>query len=190
MNVTTLAPPAAEPVTLAEAKDYLRIGSDEQDELVTALIAAARARIEDLTGVAMITRGLRVTLDWWPRWTVDRRWLRLPIRPAGVLNAVRVFDGHGDPVVVTSRFTLPPGRSAKLTWTDGAFPWPGQAVGGIEIDYDAGFGDGPEDVAEGLRLAVKRLAAHAFSARDADSIAGLLPVDVAGLVAPWRRVRL
>jgi hypothetical protein len=43
-------------------------------------------------------------------------------------------------------------------------------------------------VADGLRLVVKRLAAHAV--RDPESIAGARPVDVAGLVAPWRRVRL
>lgn len=190
MIVTTLAPPAAEPVGLAEAKDYLRIGTDEHDELVAGLIGAARSRVEDLTGVAMITRSLRLSLDWWPKGTVDRRWMRLPVRPSASLIAVRVFGGHGDAVTVTSRFTLPAGRSARLMWTDGAFPWPGQRIGGIEIDYAAGFGAAPEDVAESLKLAVMRLAAHAFSSRDPETIAGPLPVDVAGLIGPWRRVQL
>ncbi len=190
MIATMLAPPAAEPVGLAEAKDYLRIAGDGQDGLVGELIAAARSRVEELAGVAMITRSLRLTLDWWPQGTVERRWMRLPVRPSGELNAVRVFDGHGVASVVTDRFTLPAGRSAKLMWTDGVFPWPGLRVGGIEIDYEAGFGEAPEDVAEGLRLAVKRLAAHAYNARDPETIAGPLPVDVAGLLSPWRRVRL
>lgn len=190
MIVTTLAGPAAEPVGLAEARDYLRIAATAEDGLVAHLIAAARSRIEEATGIAMITRSLRVTLDWWPRGTVDRRWLRLPARPAGALNAVRVFDRHGAAQVVTERFTLPAGRQAKLLWTDGAFPWPGQRLGGIEIDYDAGFGEAPEDVADSLRLAVKRLVAHAYAARDPETLAGALPVDVAGLIAPWRRVRL
>jgi uncharacterized phiE125 gp8 family phage protein len=190
MIVTTLAAPAAEPVGLAEAKDYLRVSGDGEDGLVGHLIAAARSRIEEAAGVAMITRSLRASLDWWPRGTVERRWLRLPVRPAGELIAVRVFDAHGEAVTVTSRFTLPAGRQAKLMWTDGAFPWPGQRIGGIEIDYEAGFGEGPEDVADSLRLAVKRLAAHAYAARDPSSIADALPMDVAGLIAPWRRVRL
>ncbi len=190
MIVTTLAGPAAEPVGLAEAREYLRIGNDGQDALVGRLIAAARARIEELTGVAMIVRSLRVTMDWWPRGTSERRWMRLPVRPAGVLAAVRVHDGRGNASVVTSRFTLPPGRAAKLMWVDGVFPWPGQRVGGIEIDYAAGFGETADDVADSLRLAVKRLAAHAYNTRDPGTIAGPLPVDVAGLIGPWRRVQL
>jgi uncharacterized phiE125 gp8 family phage protein len=190
MIVTTLAGPAAEPVSLAEAKDYLRIAGDGQDELVAGLVGAARARIEELTGVAMIVRTLRVSLDGWPRGTMERRGVRLPVRPAGALSAVRVFDAYGEAAVATSRFTLPAGRAAKLMWTDGAFPRPGQRVGGIEIDYAAGFGEAPEDVADGLRLAVKRLAAHAYIARDPETMSGALPVDVAGLIGPWRRVQL
>lgn len=190
MIMTTLAEPAAEPVGLAEAKDYLRIAGDGEDGLVQSLIAGARSRIETLAGVAMITRTLRVTMDWWPRGSVDRRTVVLPVRPADELVAVRVFNGSGVAQTVTDRFTLAPGRSARLVWTDGAFPWPGQRANGIEIDYLSGFGDEPDDVAEGLRLAVKRLVAHAYHARDAETLAGPLPEDVAGLLSPWRRVRL
>lgn len=112
MIVTMLAPPAAEPVGLAEAKDYLRIGGDGQDGMVDELIAAARSQV--LAGVAMITRSLRLTLDWRPQGTVERRWVRLPVRPSGALNAVRVYNRLGVANDVTSRFSLPARRSAKL----------------------------------------------------------------------------
>jgi len=157
MIATMLAPPAAEPVGLVEAKDYLRIVGDGQDGLVGELIAAARSPVEELTGVAMITRSLRLTHDWWPQGTAERRWVRLPVRPSRALNAVGVYNGFGVASDVTSRFTLPAGRSAKLRWTDGVFPWPGLRLGGIETDYAAGLDEAPEDVAEGLRLAVMRL---------------------------------
>jgi uncharacterized phiE125 gp8 family phage protein len=190
MNVTTLIAPAAEPLGLAEAKEYLRIAYDGENGLVTALIAGARARIEELAGVAMISRTLRVTLDRWPVRTAQTRVVRLPVRPAGELVAVRVFDAEGVAETVTARFALAPGRAARLVWTSGAFPWPGRKADGIEIEYAAGFGEAPDDVAEGLRLAVKRLVAHGYHARDPGSMLGALPEDVAGLVSPWRRMSL
>ena len=50
MIVTMLAAPAAEPVGLAEAKDYLRVSGSGEDGLVGHLIAAARSRIEKAGG--------------------------------------------------------------------------------------------------------------------------------------------
>ncbi len=190
MHVTTLVPPAAEPLGLAEAKDYLRIAGEAQDTQVSAVLAAARARIEEATGLALIVRTLRVTLNHWPAGMLETRILRLPVRPAGELVAVRVYDKAGAAETVTDRFALEPGRPARLIWTGGRFPWPQRRAAGIEVDYTAGFGEAAEDVAGGLRLALKRLAAHAWLARDAGTLAGALPEDVAGLLAPWRRVRL
>src|SRR5690348_5594094 len=110
MNITTLVAPAAEPLALAEAKDYLRIAYDGEDDLVGGLIAAARARVEALAGIAMISRTLRVTLDRWPKGTLEMRCFRLPVRPADELVAVTVYDSEGDAETVTDRFTLAPGR--------------------------------------------------------------------------------
>lgn len=129
-------------------------------------------------------------MSCWPAGSVERREIRLPVRPAGALAAVRVYPLAGVAETVTDRFTLEPGRSARLVWTGGAFPWPGRKTGGIEIDYTAGFGATASEVPEGLRLAVRRLVAHAYHARDAETLAGALPEDVAGLMAPWRRVGL
>jgi uncharacterized phiE125 gp8 family phage protein len=138
----------------------------------------------------MISRTLRITLDRWPVRTVETRVLRLPVTPAGALVGVRVFDDGGAPEIVTDRFALTPGRAARLVWTNGAFPGSGRKHARIEIDYTAGFGEAPDDVAEGLRLAVKRLVVHGYYARDPGSMSRVLPEDVAGLISPWRRVSL
>jgi uncharacterized phiE125 gp8 family phage protein len=114
----------------------------------------------------------------------------LPVRPASELVAVRLLLRDGAPRDVTSQFQLEPGRAGRLVWTEGVFPWPGSGGAGVEIDYDAGFGGQPEDVAESLRLAVLRLVAHAYLHREQDGLNGPVPDDVQGLVSPWRRVRL
>ncbi len=190
MTVSTLAPPAAEPVSVADAKAYLRIGNDAEDDLVAGLVAAARARIEAATGLALVHRTVRVKLDRWTCGTVETRRVELPVRPAASLVSVKVFDAAGEAQTVTDRFAVEAGHGGKLVWVAGGFPWPRQRVGGIEIDYVAGFGAEGADVPAGLALAVKRLAAHGYHARDAGLLQDRLPEDVAGLVSPWRRVRL
>jgi len=190
MNITTLAPPAAEPLGLAEAKGYLRIAYDGEDDLVTSLIAGARARVEQEVAIALISRTLRVTLDRWPTGAVEMRTTRLPVRPAASLVAVRVKDAAGVSEDVTDRFALETGRSARLVWVNGRFPWPGARAGGVEIDYVAGFGAAADDVSDALKLAVKRLVAFGYHTRDADTLSGKLPDDVMTLLAPWRRMVL
>ncbi len=188
MIVTTLAPPAAEPVSLAEVKEFLGIASAGEDSLVAQMIAGARAGIEEAVGLALISRTLRVTLHAWPAAMRVRRSITLPVRPAGELVAVQVTQG-GVEADVAERFRLMPGRAARLTWVSGPLAHP-DASTLIEIDYVAGFGEAAEDVADSLRLAVKQMAGHAYRARYTEGGAEPLPPDVAAMVAPWRRVRL
>lgn len=188
MIVTTLDPPAAEPVNLAEAKEFLRIASAGEDNLVAQMISGARARIEEAVGLALISRTLRVVLHEWPAVMRVRRSITLPVRPADELVAVRVMQG-GVETDVADRFRLMPGRAARLTWVSGALAHP-DAFTQIEVDYVAGFGEAAEDVADSLRLAVRQMVGHAYRARYTEGGAEPFPPDVAAMVAPWRRVRL
>jgi len=107
-------------------------------------------------------------MDWWPRGAFERRTAVLSVRPADDLVAVRVFNGLGEAQTVTGAW----GRSARLVVTGDAFAWPGQRYSGAGIDCAAEFVEEPNEVAEGLRLAVKRLEAHADHARNAESPSG------------------
>ena len=63
MNLVITTPPAAEPLTLEEAKAHLRITHDADDDAINALISAAREMCESYTGLALITRGYSLYLD-------------------------------------------------------------------------------------------------------------------------------
>ena len=72
-----LAGPAEEPVSLAEARAFLRVDDTAEDGLITTLIGAARLHVEGVTGRALLAQSWRVVLDAWP----DDRQVRLPVTP-------------------------------------------------------------------------------------------------------------
>lgn len=185
-----LTPPASEPVSLAEAKVFMRIEHNDDDDALSALIAGARTHIEAQTRRALITQVWRLTRDVWPASGV------LPILPVPLrqLIAVRVFTAGGAQLVDHDSFeTDKVAAPARLTFVRGAMPSPGRPFGGIEIDVEAGYGDDADDVPQPLRQAIKLLVAHWYENRALIAASGevaSVPAAVAGLVAPYRVMSL
>jgi uncharacterized phiE125 gp8 family phage protein len=189
MSSILLNGPALEPVTLAEAKAWLRVEHDDDDAAIGALAAGARLHVEARTRRALIAQTWRLVLDRWPASG------RLAIRPAPVrtLDAVRVYDGEGVAHTLDRQgFVLDVAASA-LTFPPFALAQPGRSAAGIEIDVTAGYGDAADDVPEPLRQAILMLVAHWYENRGVTAAGGavaLLPANVAALIAPYRMVAL
>lgn len=191
MSSILLTPPAVEPVTLADAKTWLRVTNDDDDGVITSLIAGARSHIEAQTRRAMITQTWRLVRDAWP---ADGRIAALPV-PMVEIVAARVFDEGGTPHAIDlDAFVVDNAAAPAII----AFaPWssivPGRQAGGIEIDITAGYGDAPDDVPEPLRQAVRFLVAHWFESRGLAALgraAADLPAGLAALIAPYRVLAL
>jgi uncharacterized phiE125 gp8 family phage protein len=191
MSSILLTPPAAEPVTLAEAKAFLRVEHDDDDDTIAALIAGARSHVEAQTRRALITQTWRLVRDDWP---ASGRIAVLPAPLVGIV-AARMFDGDGSPHAIdlqafTADTAAAPGIVAFAPWSLAA---PGRRVGGIEIDVEVGYGDEPSDVPEPLRQAIRQLAAHWYENRGLIAIGhsvAVLPLAVAALLAPYRVLSL
>jgi uncharacterized phiE125 gp8 family phage protein len=184
-----ITPPATEPVTLAEAKTFLRVDTSDEDQLILSFLAAARLMVEAQARRVLISQTWRLVLDRWP---VDGV-LRLPLSPLISVGMARVFDANGMPQMVNPAALVaqlgsdPPNLQVMLP-----VPQPGRVSCGIEIDVIAGYGATSAQVPESLRQAVLRLAARWFENRG-DLSFGQTPVppaDVLALVAPYRRARL
>ncbi len=182
MTITTLVPPAVEPVGMPAARDFLRIQYDSEDDLVASLIAAARARAETIAGLCLITRTLKLDLCDWPDDAKTQGWMRLAVRPVQALVSVLA-----DSEDITSQFVLDGVIQPSLRPVSGGWPIVSET---LSITVIAGFGDAPEDVPQDLRLAVKLLASRAYHARDEAEPRSDLDEDATALLAPWRRVRL
>lgn len=191
MNITTLTPPGGEPLSLADAKAFARVGSALEDGLIAKLIASARARVEAETGLSLISRTLRLTLSDWPLGVLERGKFCLPRAPAMSLVSVGISDGNSSEDV-TDRFELEPGIHPALkpvSW--GGWVWPRSIHERLEIDWVAGFGEAG-DVPEDLTHAVKLIVAHGFENRDASDYRAQddLKSRLAAILQPWREVRI
>ena len=188
MSPILIVPPAAEPVTLAEAKLYLRTASPDEDDLVTVLIRAARHLVEAASNRLLVSQTWRLVCDVWPPGGV----LRLPLSPVTAISGARVHAVQGPPLPVDEgALRLEPGSDPPLLRVAGLLPAPQWPRGGIEIDLVAGHG-APSDVPEPFRQATLMLVARWFENRgDAGGHGDArLPADVLALIAPFRRARL
>ncbi|MEJ0076009.1 MAG: head-tail connector protein [Alphaproteobacteria bacterium] len=186
-----LAGPAAEPITLAEAKQFLRVEHDDDDDIVTALIAGSRIHVETQTRRALITQSWRLTRDVWP---ASGCLTLLPV-PLKTLDAVRVYKSDGATLALDAAgFTLDRSNApARLSFVHSAPPAPERPAAGIEIDITCGYGDAGTDVPEPLRQAIRLLVAHWYENRGLIAVGSevaVLPQSVAALIAPYRVLAL
>jgi uncharacterized phiE125 gp8 family phage protein len=191
MSSILLTPPAVEPVTLADAKSYLRVAHSDDDAVIAALIAGARSHVEAQTRRALITQTWRLIRDAWPP---DGRVAVVPAPLRSVL-AARVYDAGGNPHAIdTTVFVADKGAApAILAFAPGTLTDPGRAAAGIEIDIEVGYGAAPANVPETLRQALLLLVAHWYENRGLIAVGqavAVLPMPIAALIAPYRVLSL
>lgn len=190
VHVLTAAP-AAEPISLAEAKAHLRVDTDDEDTLISSLIVAARMLTERSLGLALITQSWSHFLDAVPQ----RGCVALPLGPVQSVSAVRLHDGDGGTSTVdtggydTDLLSDP----ARVVLT-AAVPSLGlRPFNGFEVAFVAGYGDAATDVPQPIRQALLLLVAHWFERREPVELGPGpqgVPAVAGGLLQPYRRVRL
>lgn len=188
MSAILLTAPAVEPVSLAEAKAFLRVDHDDDDDVILALASASRVHIETQTRRALITQGWRLSFDAWP---ADGRVAVVP-GPLRELGAARVFDFNGAAHAVDVQNFVPDLAASALAFAPWAVPAPGRLAAGIELDVTVGYGDAATGVPEPLRQAVRLLIAHWYENRGLAALGTVtvLPTTVAALIAPYRMLSL
>jgi uncharacterized phiE125 gp8 family phage protein len=188
MSAFLLTPPAIEPLTLAEAKQFLRVEHTDDDATIASLIATARTQVESMARCALIAQTWRLVRDAWP---VGGR-IVLKRGPLFSVVAARVFDAAGNAITVDPETFALDKASAAIAAPPWSLPVPGRSAAGIEIDVVLGFGSTAASVPEPLRQAVRLLLTHWYENRGlgapnegAAALAGL-----SALVAPYRALSL
>lgn len=191
MRLTLLTGPAVEPLDLDEVKTHLRLDGDDEDALLNSLITTSRLHIEAALGLALMTQTWRWQADCWPAGGV----VELMTRPLQNVSEIRVSnaDGSAEILAAADYIVADGGATARLAARNGWWPQPGQRIGGIAIDFTAGFGDAANDVPAPIRHALKLLVAHWYEVRNPvhiGSFATRVPDTVSELLMPYRVPRL
>lgn len=161
-GLTIHTPPASEPLSLAEAKIFLRVDHSDENDLIESLIATARQVVEGWTHRALITQTVVVT---WDRLR-SGVWLEIPKPPLQSVTKIEAREKDGNYSDIATTYSVDtaslPGRVKFLDMPDYSTEYPAA----IKMTYDAGYGDSATDVPNSLRQCVRFLVAHYYDLRE------------------------
>lgn len=180
--------PDSKPVMLDEVKKHLRVDFDDDDALINALIAAATDHLDGYTG--LLGRAL-VTQTWRQDFRCFGDRLALPLWPVAEIESVVYYDSANveQTLSVDVYELLADARGACVALKpDQSWPSVYSRADAVRVTYIAGVA--AEAVPPAIRAAIMLHVGHLYENREAVAKAGvsLLPLGVAALIAPYRRV--
>ena len=147
-------PPASEPISLTEAKLYLRVDTTADDALITALITAARETVERYTSRALVTQTITQVLDCFPGFG-----FRLAVHPVQSITSIAYKDSNGDTQTLASsiymldNYEMP---NAVVLKANQQFPSTYDETNAVTVVYVAGesAGNVPKAILQAMYLTI------------------------------------
>jgi len=191
-GLSLVTPPASEPVTLAEAKLWIRQDIDDDDAIISSLISAGRVYAETYQKRQLMPATYKFVLDHFPQgggWFSGGNSIRLPLPKLISVTNVKYVDPSGTLTTLydadnTSRVLIEtvsqPARISPVY----SQPWPVTRTqpGAVQVTYVAGYANAAA-VPESTKTAIKLLVAHWYRNREAvGNVGGPLELAVKTLL--------
>jgi hypothetical protein len=186
--------PTTEPLSLADAKNFLRVLIDDDDTLIQSLITAARYECERIANRAFINTTFNLTLDYFPPYSSrystllppaivgpmsDRNyWLnvsavaiQLPMPPLVSLSSITYVDVNGTTQTLNTspsagNVLISTGTPGQITPAYGKiFPITQPILSAVNITYVAGYGPDATTVPIPVIAAMRFLVAMYYEKR-------------------------
>lgn len=185
MNYTQVTAPTTEPISLEEAKEYLRVDNSVEDTLITTLIKAARSKVESDTWRKMITQTWLLSMDK----NEVKKFIGITGSPIQTINYVKYFD------INVVQQTLTTGSYQSNILNEPAIielseiPQMAERMNAMQIEFVCGYGVAAS-VPEDLKLSMKLLIGHWYEHREAVTVGNMkdLPMAYDVLIAPYRLI--
>ena len=185
MRVSVVTPP--DPVvTLGEAKEHLRVLSDDEDRLIEGMVAAATGHIDGPQGWLGRCLGVQTLEAFLPSFGCVS--IGLPYPPAVAVTEIGYVDGQGAQVVSsTSSYELR-GNLVRPAWPN---IWPQAAWRGadgetVRIRYTAGYEQIPAAIRSAILLMVGDLWTFRQSATLGSAAEVPMSTTVKALLGPFQ----
>lgn len=182
MGLVLTSPPAAEPVSLQQAKSQLRVSHSDDDLYISGLISVSRDLVEKITHRQILPASYTLTLEKFPD---GKNRIELPRAPLLSVQRVDYVNTDGDSTTLATSVyavdtTTEPGciyLNANQTWP-ATEAWNPQAV---EIQFQAGYSKSSK-IPRTLIQAILVSIAHLYENREPVSVErGLRPERVPGI---------
>lgn len=199
-SFSLLTPPSVEPVTVAEAKNHIRLETATDDAYVTALVKTARRHVESETGRRLCEQKW---LEAVPRFPAGDLPLRLTVRPLRSVERVvylRASDEQ-ETVLLAPRVSV----SEEDPWVMPPINefWPSDYAlrdDAVRVEYIVGYastvageGDPQKSVPEPLKQAMLLIVGALYENREIEIVGtNIAPIgfSLEALIAPYRIVRI
>lgn len=183
MHVTVITPPAPV-VAYADAKAHLRLDSDDEQALVTTLVAAATGWIDGPAGWLGRSLGPQTLEARFSAFGCDR--IYLPFGPIGSpLGSIKYLDSPAvEQTLAGSVYTLLSDGSVNL---NSGSSWPSiySDPEAIRIRYPAGYAS-PAEVPAAIKAAIMLMVGFLYENREASPEDALSSGAVRALLSPYR----
>lgn len=162
MAIDIVTAASEEPITLAEAKNFLRVDHSDDDTLINALITASRQMCEEYTRRILVTTTVDEYFDKFPHnsWDNLSNLIYLSRGPVASITSVKYVDEIGSEVTLTSDQYVTDliSEPARVQSTAGWFAAAG-VVNQVIVRYVVGTAKSaiPKPLIQGMMLVVSEL---------------------------------
>jgi uncharacterized phiE125 gp8 family phage protein len=147
-----------EPITLAEAKTFLRVDTTADDTLISSLISAAREYAEQYTQATFAAATYELGLDGFPLDAIN-----LPSARNPVIVSVKYFDSAGvDQTLSPTAYLLSDYGMQAFIYPAQSWPATGIYTNAVRVRYT----DSGTAASGAVKVAILELVAHLYENRE------------------------
>lgn len=171
--------PGEAPVSLNEARSWLRLGATIDDAVVAGLIRAATNICEAYIGQWLVIRAAEEIL------LLKNGAVQPGARPVVAIDGATLLFPDGEEAALGDGDYRAAIGGDGTAWVTVGDP---RGAARVRIAYRAGIAEGMNGVPEAIRQGIVRMTQHLHEARDGTG--GAPPAAIAALWQPWRRLTL